>query len=82
MNNKNSFAYKFFMSLFLVFSFVKKNVSNICLGISAFLVLYYLYVVYGVNTSILGLSVELLLVSLTTSLPNKEDKSNNDKRYY
>ena len=54
MMNNNSFAHQFFMSLFLVFTFIKKNISNLCLIGSASLILYYLFVVYGFNIMILG----------------------------
>lgn len=83
MNNKNSFAYQFFMSVYLLISFIKKNISNVCLGASALLILYYLFVVYGFNIMILGVAIMLLLVSLTTSIPSKkEEKDNNKQRYY
>lgn len=83
MNNKNSFAYQFFMSVFLLISFIKKNISNVCLGTSALLILYYLFIVYGFNIMILGVAIMLLLVSLTTSIPSKkEEKDNNKQRYY
>lgn len=83
MNNKNSFAYQFFMSVFLLISFIKKNISNVCLGASALLILYYLFVVYGFNIMILGVAIMLLLVSLTTSISDKkEEKDNNKQRYY
>lgn len=83
MNNKNSFAYQFFMSVFLLISFIKKNISNVCLGLSALLILYYLFVAYGLNIMILGVAIMLLLVSLTTSIPSKkEEKDNNKQRYY
>lgn len=82
MNNKNSFAYQFYMAIFMIFTYIKKNISNICLGGSALLILYYLFTVYGFNIMILGVAIMLLLVSLTTSLPKKEEKNNNDRRYY
>lgn len=79
--NNNSFAHQFFMSLFLVFTFVKKNISNLCLIGSASLILYYLFVVYGFNIMILGVAIMLLLVSLTTSKTPKKDP-NGTQRYY
>ena len=83
MKNKNSFAYQFFMSVFLLISFIKKNISNVCLGASALLILYYLFVAYGLNIMILGVAIMLLLVSLTTSISDKkEEKDNNKQRYY
>ena len=81
MNNKNSFAYQFYMAIFMIFSYIKKNISNICLGASALLVLYYLFVVYGFNIMILGVAIMLLLVSLTTSNTPKKDP-NGTQRYY
>ena len=39
---KNSFAYQFYMAIYLVISFIKTNISNICLVCSALLILYYL----------------------------------------
>lgn len=81
MNNNNSFAHQFFMSLFLVFTFIKKNISNLCLIGSASLILYYLFVVYGFNIMILGVAIMLLLVSLTTSNTPKKDP-NGTQRYY
>ena len=81
MNNNNSFAHQFFMSLFLVFTFIKKNISNLCLIGSASLILYYLFVVYGFNIMILGVAIMLLLVSLTTSNTPKKDH-NGTQRYY
>ena len=80
--NNNSFAHQFFMSLFLVFTFIKKNISNLCLIGSASLILYYLFVVYGFNIMILGVAIILLLVSLTTSIPNKKEEKDNNRRYY
>lgn len=79
--NNNSFAHQFFMSLFLVFTFIKKNISNLCLIGSASLILYYLFVVYGFNIMILGVAIMLLLVSLTTSKTPKKDH-NGTQRYY
>lgn len=79
--NNNSFAHQFFMSLFLVFTFIKKNISNLCLIGSASLILYYLFVVYGFNIMILGVAIMLLLVSLTTSNTPKKD-ANGTQRYY
>lgn len=79
--NNNSFAHQFFMSLFLVFTFIKKNISNLCLIGSASLILYYLFVVYGFNIMILGVAIMLLLVSLTTSNTPKKD-TNGTQRYY
>lgn len=79
--NSNSFAHQFFMSLFLVFTFIKKNISNLCLIGSASLILYYLFVVYGFNIMILGVAIMLLLVSLTTSKTPKKDP-NGTQRYY
>lgn len=79
--NNNSFAHQFFMSLFLVFTFIKKNISNLCLIGSASLILYYLFVVYGFNIMILGVAIMLLLVSLTTSKTPKKDP-NGTQRYY
>ena len=79
--NNNSFAHQFFMSLFLVFTFIKKNISNLCLIGSASLILYYLFVVYGFNIMILGVAIMLLLVSLTTSNTPKK-APNGTQRYY
>ena len=79
--NNNSFAHQFFMSLFLVFTFIKKNISNLCLIGSASLILYYLFVVYGFNIMILGVAIMLLLVSLTTSNTPQKDP-NGTQRYY
>lgn len=79
---KNSFAYQFYMAVYLVISFIKTNISNICLGCSALLILYYLNITFGFNIMILGVAIMLLLVSLTTSIPKKEEKNNNDRRYY
>lgn len=82
MNNKNSFAYQFYMAIFMIFSYIKKNISNVCLGASALLILYYLFTVYGFNIMILGVAIMLLLVSLTTSIPNKKEEKDNNRRYY
>ena len=82
MVKNNSFAYQFYMAIYLIFSFIKNNISNICLGLAALLILFVLNSMYGVNTMLLGLSAELLLVSVTTSLPKKEEKSNAKQRYY
>ena len=79
---KNSFAHQFYMAIFLILSFIKVNISNICLGGSALLILYYLNITFGFNIMILGVAIMLLLVSLTPSIPKKEEKNNNDRRYY
>ena len=78
---KNSFAYQFYMAVYLVISFIKTNISNICLGCSALLILYYLNITFGFNIMILGVAIMLLLVSLTTSNTPKKDP-NGTQRYY
>lgn len=71
---KNEFAVNFFMALFLIFNYIKKNISNISLVVSALLILRYLAVVYSFDIMTIGIAIMLLIVSLTTSLP--KDKEN------
>ena len=78
--NKNSFATQVFLAFGLCINFIKVNISNISLGLSVLFILRYLFVSFGFDTMTLGVAVCLLIVSLTTSLPQKKEKDNN-RRY-
>lgn len=78
--NKDSFATQVFLAFGLFINFIKVNISNVALGLSVLLVLRYLLVSFGFEVMTLGVAVCLLIVSLTTSLPQKKEKDNN-RRY-
>ena len=61
--------------------YIKNHISNISLGVAVLLVLRYLLVAFGFEIMTLGVAVCLLIVSLTTSLPRKEEKKQNNKYY-
>ena len=77
--NKN-FASQVFMAIGLVCVYIKKHIANISLALSVLFVLRYLLVVFGFDIMTLGVACCLLIVSLTSSLPQKEGKRN-DRRY-
>lgn len=77
---KNNFSAQVFMAIGLCLIYIKNHIANISLGLSVLLVLRYLLVTFGFEIMTLGVAVCLLIVSLTTSLPQKEEKKN-DKRY-
>ena len=74
------FASQVFMAIGLVYVYIKKHITNISLGLSVLFVLRYLLVVFGFDIMTLGVACCLLIVSLTSSLPQKEEKRN-DRRY-
>ena len=76
------FASQVFMAIGLVYDYIKKHITNISLGLSVLFVLRYLLVVFGFDIMTLGVACCLLIVSLTSSLPQpqKEEKRNN-RRY-
>lgn len=78
---KNNFSTQVFMAISLCFMYIKNHIANISLGLSVLLVLRYLLVAFGFEIMTLGVAVCLLIVSLTTSLPQKEVKKQNDRRY-
>ena len=77
---KNNFSAQVFMAIGLCLIYIKNHIANISLGLSVLLALRYLLVAFGFEIMTLGVAVCLLIVSLTTSLPQKEEKKN-DKRY-
>ena len=78
--NKNDFASRLFMALGLIYVYIKNHVANISLGLAVLLILRYLLIVFNFEIMTLGIAVCLLIVSLTNSLPQKEEKRN-DRRY-
>ena len=78
--NKQDFASQVFLAINLIFSYIKNHIANISLGLSVLLVLRYLLVVFGFEIMTLGVATCLLIVSVTTSLPQKDEKRN-DRRY-
>ena len=60
--------------------YIKNHIANISLGLSVLFILRYLLVVFGFDIMTLGIACCLLIVSLTNSLPQKEEKRN-DRRY-
>lgn len=80
MKMKNNFATQVFLAFGLCINFIKVNISNISLGLSVLFILRYLFVNFGFDIMTLGVAVCLLIVSLTTSLPQKKEKDNN-RRY-
>ena len=74
------FASQVFMAIRLVYVYIKKHIANISLGLSVLFILRYLLVVFGFDIMTLGVACCLLIVSLTSSLPQKEEKRN-DRRY-
>ena len=78
--NKSDFASQVFMASGLVYVYIKKHIANISLCLSVLFVLRYLLVVFGFDIMTLGVACCLLIVSLTSSLPQKEEKRN-DRRY-
>lgn len=78
--NKNDFASRLFMALGLIYMYIKNHIANISLGLSVLFILRYLLVVFGFDIMTLGIACCLLIVSLTNSLPQKEEKRN-DRRY-
>ena len=82
--NKNDFATQVFMAIGLCFVYIKNHISNISLGLAVLLVLRYLLVAFGFEIMTLGVAVCLLIVSLTTSLPRKEEKKEKkqNNKYY
>ena len=74
------FASQVFMAIRLVYIYIKKHIANISLGLSVLFVLRYLLVVFGFDIMTLGVACCLLIVSLTSSLPQKEGKQN-ERRY-
>lgn len=80
--NKNDFASQVFMAIGLVLVYVKNHIANVSLGLSVLLVLRYLFVAFGFEIMTLGVAGCLLIVSLTTSLPQKKEEKQNDRRYY
>lgn len=78
----NDFATQVFLAIGLVFNYIKEHIANISLGLSVLLVLRYLFVVFGFEVMTLGIAFCLLIVSLTTSLPNKKENKNKHDRYY
>ena len=81
MNNNNNFSSQVFVAIGLCLVYIKNHISNISLGVAVLLVLRYLLVAFGFEIMTLGIAVCLLIVSLTTSLPHKEEKQQN-KKYY
>ena len=78
--NKQDFASQVFLAISLIVNYIKNHIANISLGLSVLLVLRYLLVVFGFEVMTLGVAVCLLIVSVTTSLPQKDEKRN-DRRY-
>ena len=74
------FASQVFMAIELVYVYIKKHIANISLALSVLFILRYLLVVFGFDIMTLGVACCLLIVSLTSSLPQKEEKRN-DRRY-
>ena len=74
------FASQVFMAIGLVYVYIKTHIANISLILSVLFVLRYLLVVFGFDIMTLGVACCLLIVSLTSSLPQKEEKRN-DRRY-
>lgn len=74
------FASQVFMAIGLVYVYIKKHITNISLGLSVLFVLRYLLVVFGFDIMTLGVACCLLIVSLTSSLPQKEEKRNDRRR--
>ena len=63
----------------LIFNFIKKNISNICLFLGAFLIIRYMAIVYSYDVATLGVACMLFLVSISTSyseIHNKKEKNN------
>ena len=81
MNNNNNFSSQVFVAIGLCLVYIKNHISNISLGVAVLLGLRYLLVVFGFENMTLGVAVCLLIVSLTTSLPRKEEKKQNNKYY-
>ena len=80
--NKSDFASQVFMAIGLVYVYIKKHITNISLGLSVLFVLRYLLVVFGFDIMTLGVACCLLIVSLTSSLPQPQKKEKrNDRRY-
>lgn len=76
------FASQVFMAIGLVYVYIKKHITNISLGLSVLFVLRYLLVVFGFDIMTLGVACCLLIVSLTSSLPQPQKKEKrNDRRY-
>ena len=74
------FASQVFMAIGLVYVYIKTHIANISLILSVLFVLRYLLVVFGFDIMTLGVACCLLIVSLTSSLPQKESKQN-ERRY-
>lgn len=74
------FASQVFMAIGLVYVYIKTHIANISLALSVLFVLRYLLVVFGFDIMTLGVACCLLIVSLTSSLPQKESKQN-ERRY-
>ena len=47
----------------LIFNFIKKNISNICLFLGAFLIIRYMAIVYSYDVATLGVACMLFLAS-------------------
>ena len=73
-------ASQVFMAIGLVYVYIKNHIANISLALSVLFVLRYLLVVFGFDIMTLGVACCLLIVSLTSSLPQKEGKQN-ERRY-
>ena len=76
------FASRVFMAIGLVYVYIKKHIANISLALSVLFVLRYLLVVFGFDIMTLGVACCLLIVSLTSSLPQtQKEEKRNDRRY-
>ena len=68
----------------LIFNFIKKNISNICLFLGAFLIIRYMAIVYSYDVATLGVACLLFLVSISTSsseIHNKNETNNHRVPY-
>ena len=76
------FASQVFMAIGLVYVYIKKHITNISLGLSVLFVLRYLLVVFGFDIMTLGVACCLLIVSLTSSLPQPQKEEKRNARRY
>lgn len=63
----------------MILQHLVSNFSNYCLSIGTILVQYYIYIEYGLPTSLLSIGVCLILISIINEANKLNKKSN--KRY-
>ena len=64
----------------LIFTVIKKNISNICLFLGAFLIIRYMAITYSYDVATLGLACMLFLISLSTSYSEIKSKKGSVKQ--